>query len=81
MGEILLERASDVPGVVDSFPNIMGPNTPELNTLQGEFDVVDVDDIAPQFLSTPYAHGLLKSFSVFDYVSENRYLLSNLVGM
>ncbi|KAF2763053.1 hypothetical protein EJ05DRAFT_459880 [Pseudovirgaria hyperparasitica] len=29
MGEILLERAEGVPGVVHRFPNIMGPDAPE----------------------------------------------------
>ena len=102
MGEILLERAPNVPGVVHRFPNIMGPDAPEEIPLvaldkycvkmravpaldpkqwQGELDVIDVDDVVPEFLATAYAHDAHKSFAVHNYVSENRYLLSNLVGM
>lgn len=95
-GEILLERAPDVPGVVRRFPNIMGPDAPEEipwvaldkycvkmravpaldpKQWQGELDVV------PEFLATAYAHDPRKPFTVHNYVSENRYLVSNLVGM
>jgi acyl transferase domain-containing protein/thioester reductase-like protein/NADP-dependent 3-hydroxy acid dehydrogenase YdfG len=102
MGEILLERAPDVPGVVHRFPNIMGPDAPEEIPLvaldkycvkmravpaldpkqwQGELDVIEVVDVVPEFMATAYAHDPRKSFAVHNYVSENRFLLSNLVDM
>lgn len=47
----------------------------------GELDVIDVDDVVPEFLATAYAHDPSKPFAVHNYCSENRYLLSDLVGM
>lgn len=102
MGEILMERAEGVPGVVHRFPNIMGPDAPEEiplvaldkycmkmgavpaldpNQWVGELDIIEVTDVVPEFLATAYAHDPNKSFAVHNYCSENRYLLSNLVGM
>ncbi|CAH0051607.1 unnamed protein product [Clonostachys solani] len=102
MGEILLERAQGVPGVVHRFPNIMGPDAPEeiplvaldkyctimravpaLDASQwvGELDIIDVGDVVPDFMATAYAHDPRKPFAVHNYCSDNRYLLSNLVGM
>ncbi|KAH9865982.1 hypothetical protein J1614_008546 [Plenodomus biglobosus] len=102
MGEMLVERAEGVPGVVHRFPNIMGPDAPEeiplvaldkycikmravpaLDPKQwvGQLDVIDVSDVVPEFLATVCAHDARKTFAVHNYCSENRYLLSDLVGM
>ncbi|USP82127.1 Male sterility, NAD-binding [Curvularia clavata] len=99
MGEILLERAPDVPDVGHRFPNIMGPDAPEEIPLvaldkycvkmravpalnpkpwQRELDVIDVDDVVPEFLNPAHAHDDHNSFAVHNNVSENIYLLSNL---
>lgn len=102
MGEILLERAENLPAVVHRFPNIMGPDAPEEIPLvaldkyctqmravpaldpkqwQGELDIIDISDVVPEFLATAYAHDPSKPFAVHNYCSENRFLLSDLVGM
>ncbi|KAL1801719.1 hypothetical protein ACET3X_002061 [Alternaria dauci] len=102
MGEILVEQAPSVPGVVHRFPNIMGDDAPEeiplvaldkycvkmravpaLDPKQwvGTLDVIDVVDVVPEFLATAYAHDLNKLFAVKNYVSENLFLLSDLLGM
>ena len=47
----------------------------------GELDIIDIDDVVPEFMAKAYAHPPSKSFDIHNYVSENRYLLSNLVGM
>jgi nucleoside-diphosphate-sugar epimerase/malonyl CoA-acyl carrier protein transacylase/SAM-dependent methyltransferase/NAD(P)-dependent dehydrogenase (short-subunit alcohol dehydrogenase family) len=47
----------------------------------GELDIIDVDDVVPEFMAKAYAHPPSKLFDIHNYVSENRYLLSDLVGM
>lgn len=47
MGEILLERAENVPAVVHRFPNIMGPDAPE------EIPLVALDKYCTQMRAVP----------------------------
>ncbi|KAJ4370703.1 hypothetical protein N0V83_005224 [Neocucurbitaria cava] len=47
----------------------------------GELDVIEVSDVVPEFLARAYAHDARNPFAVHNYCSENRYLLSDLVGM
>ncbi|KAF2122763.1 hypothetical protein BDV96DRAFT_561328 [Lophiotrema nucula] len=47
----------------------------------GQLDIIDVEDVVPEFLAKAYAHDHQEPFAVHNYCSDNRYLLSDLAGM
>ncbi|KAI1296127.1 hypothetical protein F5Y03DRAFT_398957 [Xylaria venustula] len=69
MGEILVERAPGVPGVVHRFPNIMGPDAPE------EIPLVSLDKYCTKMRAVPALDpnqwvGELDIIDVADVVPE-----------
>jgi len=47
----------------------------------GQLDIIDVDDVVPEFIANAYGHDPREPFSVHNYCSTNRYWLSDLAGM
>jgi nucleoside-diphosphate-sugar epimerase len=47
----------------------------------GQLDIIDVNDVIPEFVSTAWSHDPQQSFAVHNYCGNIGFVLSNLAGM